>query len=527
MTGEGRWSLALVGGLCGLFLAAQVPFLDDPYHWDALYYVTASARDIYLHPGQLVTLGPWDNGHPPLFFWILAAAWWIAGPHVAVSHLIVAGSAAAALVLLFLLGRRIFGPREGFLGALFLAVNPIFFYHSGTITGDLPLTALTLGALLAALRGRWLLATLAGCAMALTRESAVLFLPVIAGAAWLIGSPRKGAQEAIEGAPARGASLRGMILFVAAPALALAAWFAAHQAAAGWWIYTDSSREVKLGAADVLRTLPYEIYLRSVRPFLKGHGQWAATLSITAALSAAALRRSRGSKGIAARIGTLAAGVRRGAEERNAWLIAGTAAGLLLPIALTTALMAIFLPRYLLPALPLVSLLAGWAVARTGRLFPLAAAVVIAPLLLAHDGEFVTGWESNRAHLDFVEVTRLSAEWLEESHPDARVLAPWPLWQAICDPIYGYVREPRKVLVVATNAAFRGYCPPQSSEFVHRKQGHTLSSGDFDLVWVFTPDDLRHERLAAVSERMALRFVARFDSGPFHLLFFAPIRDDP
>jgi len=46
---------------------------------------------------------------------------------------------------------------------------------------------------------------------------------------------------------------------------------------------------------------------------------------------------------------------------------------MVLPIGVATAVMSIFLPRYLLPILPILCILAGWAVARTGRLAPLAA----------------------------------------------------------------------------------------------------------------------------------------------------------
>ncbi len=47
MKSERRWTLLRPGGLCALFVVAQLQFLDDAYHWDALYYVTASARDIF------------------------------------------------------------------------------------------------------------------------------------------------------------------------------------------------------------------------------------------------------------------------------------------------------------------------------------------------------------------------------------------------------------------------------------------------------------------------------------------------
>lgn len=489
---ERRWTWSLATALCVVFAAAQVQFLDDPYHWDSLYYVAASARDLYLHPGQLIPLGPWDNGHPPLFFWMLAAAWWAAGPTVTVSHLLMLAFSLSSLILLFLLARRLLGSRAGFLAALLMAANPIFFYHAGTVTGDIPLVTFTLAVMVAALSGRWGIAAASGCAMVLIRESALLFIPALAAAAWLV--PRRGNRP----------GLAGPLLLTVVPGLALGAWFLIHQEITGWWIYSDRSREVKLS----LGTIPYELYRRTGRPFLKDHGQWAATAVIAAAFLTDLVRR------------------RLHARGREAWLLAGTGAAMILPIGVATALMSIFLPRYLLPVIPFFCALAGWALARAGRAMPVAAVAVMVPLLLAHEGEFHHGWESNRSYLRFLEVTQESARWLEESHPDARVMAEWPLWQAICDPMYGYVKRPLSVMIIGTRERFKGYCSPGSYSYVPRALAHTVGAADFDLLWLFTPRQLEAE-YAHLASRIRLELVHKVEHGSRTQWFYRPVVDLP
>jgi 4-amino-4-deoxy-L-arabinose transferase-like glycosyltransferase len=473
---ETRWILALVGALLAVFTAAQLQFLDDPYHWDSLYYVTASARDLYLHPEQIVPQGPWDNGHPPLFFWLLAMAWRVAGPSVIVSHLLVLAFALATLAGQFLLARRLFGSRAAFLASLFLAASPIFFYQAGTITSDIPLAALTVAALLAAIGRRWALAAAAGCAMVLIRESALLFMPFLAAAAWLIPDRRE--RSGLAG-------LAGPTLMVALPGAALGAWLLLHHDVAGWWVYVDDSRSVK----QSLWELPYEIYRRTLRPFLRRHGMVAATVAALVALGAAlpALRRPG----------------RAGEESRSAWIMAATTAGMVIPIGITTAMMSIFLPRYILPILPVFFLLAGWAASRAGGAMPIVAILVMVPLIYAHEGPFLHGWESNRSFQRFIATTQESAQWLRTEHPDARVMAPWPLWQSICEPMYGYVDAPMQVLIIGTRERFEAYCSPGMYHFVPRVHATSVEAGDFDYLWLFTPRQLENE-YAELASRVIL-----------------------
>lgn len=484
---------ALLALLCAAFIGAQARFFDDPYIWDGLYYIASSARAVYLYPAEVIPHGPWDNGHPPLLFWILAATWWLAGPHLWASHLVMLLFGLAALVLTFALGRSLFGPRAGLLAGIFLAVHPLFFYQTGTLSLDVPVAAFSLAALLAAVRGRWALAAAAACAMVLTRESAAVFLPALAAASVLLGKERGRARWA------------GPALLVLAPVLLLGCWYLFHQQVVGWWLYSDRSRAVKLGLSDLLWPLPYEIYRRTLRPFLRDHGQWALMLLVAAGLGWEWLRR------------------RERPLTREAWVLAGAWAGFLIPIGTIIALMSFYLPRYILPAVPLFCLLAGWSVSRAGRAGVVLAGLAILPLIVAHEGPPIPGWESNRGHLGVMELNRKASRWLEEHHPDARVLARWPLWQQLCDPVYGYVSEPITVVVIGNTERFKWYCPQGRYVRVPRSRAERFGADDFDLLWV-SPNDAASKRYGWLEERIDLRVAGRVEHEGLQVFFYAPDR---
>lgn len=63
---------------------------------------------------------------PPLFYWLVAGSYAIFGFHDWAARLIPALAMHAAILVSFLLGRRIVGEREAFWGALLLTVSPIF-----------------------------------------------------------------------------------------------------------------------------------------------------------------------------------------------------------------------------------------------------------------------------------------------------------------------------------------------------------------------------------------------------------------
>jgi 4-amino-4-deoxy-L-arabinose transferase-like glycosyltransferase len=441
----------LVGLLFTGFAAAQTSYLNDPYFGDALYYVTSSARQLYLNPSQIVPDGPWDNGHPPLLFWTLAALWGLAGHHLWVSHLVILICALAALSLAWALGRSLFGPLAGFLSAILLALNPVFYYTSATINIDVPVTALTLLCLLLTLRGRWGAAAVAGSAMVLTRETSWAFLPVIAAAGVFFASREDQRLD-----------WRGPAALVMVPALVLGVWLVVHYAEVGWWIYQDPSRTVKSAASDLVGSeFLYHFYSRSVRPFLRHHGQWAGSLLILIALGRELLR------------------IRTRTVTRNAWMLAGIWAGLVLPLGAFSGLIETYLPRYHLAAIAIAAILAGWAASLLGRAGPLMAGMLSIILLTGHQEPWRAGWETSRDYTRVLELNRRGARYLEVNHPEARILSYWPFYQKLCDPFYGYVTRPMNVVVHHRTDEAAGFCAPGALEAIIPER---TTASDVDLL---------------------------------------------
>jgi hypothetical protein len=485
----------LIGGLLGGFALAQLAFFDHPYIWDGLYYIAGSARDLYLHPGKLIPDGPWDNGHPALFFWTLAAAWLALGPHLWVSHSIMLGFGLATLYLTWKVGKALFGPRVALLGTLVLAVHPLFYYQTGTLSLDIPVAACCLAIFLSCRRHRWGLAILVGSAMVLTRETALIFLPAVVGAAWLLPEDES-----------ESTGLKGPLAVLVVPGLVLAAWYIFHHEVVGWWLYSDKSRDVKLTLRSLIWPFPYELYQRTLRPFLRFHGQAFATMLIVAALVFEWVRRIR---------------VKGEKLTREAWVLALASAGIILPMGLIITIMSFYLPRYFVPVLPFYCLLAGWAAGRTKFLAPLVTGGIIVFLLMAHEGTALPGYEDNRGTERFMILNQKGAGFVEANYPDATVYTRWPIWQALCDPIYGYVKKPISVVVIGNKPWFTEYCAPGRYRYISRHEQPRFGADDFDLLWV-SRDDLNSGDYDWLRKQVDLVPAGSVTHEQLEILFFVP-----
>jgi hypothetical protein len=103
------------------------------------------------------------------------------------------------------------------------------------------------------------------------------------------------------------------------------------------------------------------------------------------------------------------------------------------------------LERYLLPVLPLVYIAMAEAFHRLRPRWRSIGVVALGSGLLA--GWFVNPpfpfpYENNLALVDFVELHRNTAEFLQKSYPGKAVYTAWPLTQALRDPAFGYVDHP-------------------------------------------------------------------------------------
>ena len=102
------------------------------------------------------------------------------------------------------------------------------------------------------------------------------------------------------------------------------------------------------------------------------------------------------------------------------------------------------LERYLLPVLPLLYIAMGAALSTLRPMWRNAGLVTVAAGLLI--GLFVNPpypfpFENNLAMVDFVELHRDAARYLEASYPNQTIYTAWPLTGALRDPAFGYVTK--------------------------------------------------------------------------------------
>src|SRR5208337_4386959 len=106
------------------------------------------------------------------------------------------------------------------------------------------------------------------------------------------------------------------------------------------------------------------------------------------------------------------------------------------------------LARYMLPAVPLVIIVAVSTLRRRLRYWPAAVAVV--------GGAFIVGWfwnppygfspEDNLAYRDYVVLHQVAERFLEARYPMARALTAWPASDELSRPWLGYTTRPVQVV---------------------------------------------------------------------------------
>ncbi|HLG98765.1 MAG TPA: hypothetical protein VKX49_20810 [Bryobacteraceae bacterium] len=399
---RGAFSFALIILAVGI---AHTPYLRLPYFWDEMGQFIPAALDIF-HDAAWVPHSTVPNAHPPGVMAYLALVWTIFGYSIPVTRAAMLLVASLAVFVTFQMSRRL-SPAWAFVPVILLLLDPLFYTQSMLAQLDMPAMLFTLVALLFFLEARYKSAALACTALVLTKETGLL-LPLILGSVlWLHPSTRKQA------------------CWFAAPFAVLAIWFFFLWRATGHVFGDAGFTHYNLGYAlhpvRASASLIRRIYYLFIADF-----RWAGSIAILVAWRRVKLYRTR------------------------AWQIVW------LFIAAHTVMVSLIggaeLERYLLPVLPLVyiAMAAAWS-SISVRAHVSAFATVSAGLLLGFfvNPVFPFPYENNLAMVNFVELHRDAARYLERAYPDQTIYTAWPLTQALRDPVFGYVT--RKMNVAETS----------------------------------------------------------------------------
>jgi Flp pilus assembly protein TadD len=186
----------IAAGALGLRLVHLAALNDTP-----LFSVLLGDSREYDRWAQEIAGGAWIGSgvfyQAPLFPYVLAIVYSLAGHDVAIVRTLQAIAGAVSCVLLGLAGRRFFNAAAGLIGAGLLAVYPAAIFFDGLVQkSSLDLLLITsllasLGAFVARSRTVWL--AVAGAtlgAFILNRENAAVLYPVLAVWIWMYSRPR-------------------------------------------------------------------------------------------------------------------------------------------------------------------------------------------------------------------------------------------------------------------------------------------------------------------------------------------------
>ncbi|MBP2658239.1 MAG: arnT 1 [Firmicutes bacterium] len=183
MTNKKVWLyIAIILGVAGILMFSYLGFhpLLDP---DEPVYAETAREMLQFHDFISPRIyGDFWYDKPPMYYWLVAAAFKIFGVGEFSARFPSAFFAVGGSILAYLSGRKLFNERAGLLGALVLATSLEYFYLGNAAVTDMTLTFFLMAALLSFLhRKYYLLYGLAAFAVVTKGPVAIFFCAVIIG----------------------------------------------------------------------------------------------------------------------------------------------------------------------------------------------------------------------------------------------------------------------------------------------------------------------------------------------------------
>jgi len=194
MARAGRSDAVMFGVFFGWILAWLHPYINMPFHWDAVGYVSHHTYEIYKHPLLPFVTGNFDTGHPTLVFWLAALLWRVFGVNLWAPRLLMFGFGATLLLYTYKTGRRLgLGVAAALVAPLTLSLTPLVASQTAQFQLDIPLTALFAASAYYQLKGnRPGRLALFGAAVVLCKLAGILLLIPLMAFALTISASRNG-----------------------------------------------------------------------------------------------------------------------------------------------------------------------------------------------------------------------------------------------------------------------------------------------------------------------------------------------
>jgi len=456
-------------------IAAKLTILNVPAYWDEMRWAGESFR---LAEWPLVAVFPGFRpaqafaGHPPGIHLLLAVAAKVAGSTMQTAHLVAIAFGAIGLCFTYLLGARIFDRWTGAVAALLLFCCPMYFAQSGMFLADVPVAALSTGCVYFVLMRRTRAYLACAIAMVLVKETAAAIVLAMLAYDMFVAEHERSARLRAAG--------RHLV-----PLLVLGIFVMWQKIVTGsWWLIYDEPFETS-SFSTTLGTIARQGWAIATCVFVE---QWRWLMSVPLAMLLLADPGAR--------------------RRRELWLLGLIALCGSVPYAFAGNF---FLPRYLMPILPLFFVATAWAVRRLIQsLGPrtLVAAGLLSVMVWSLAARPFSGTaELNMRYLDVVRVHQAMASAIERDFASARVLTVWPHLPELGIPQLGYVRAPISV--------------------ADAKEGVDLDRAlaNADLVWVTVVPSTRD--MIPLRDRVVgagWRVVRTFSAAPVVSELFAPPR---
>ena len=459
-----------------LLIALHAPLLQLPYFWDEAGYYIPAARDLLA--GSLIPHSTPSNAHPPLVLAWLALCWKVFGQNQLVTRCAMLLLAAFSLLGFFRLARTVANSTVAACSTVLVAIYPVFFTQSSLAQVDLPSAGLVFWGLESYFRGQRVSSIIWFSLASLAKETAIL-VPLSLLIAELTGFSRSTVRGALlQGhradllirrgkvslprageavLPDRGrAALQGRVnvdeenlpasagasqsmaysvyrgVWLLAPALPLALWYAYHYARTGF-IFGNP----EFFRYNVQETLhPLRIFLALLLRIWQTFGYldlYVLTLACVAALIFAPIKDAQG--------------------ERQRIDLSVQFSFLAIAIVYLISLSVIggaVLARYMLPVVPLVVLVCVSTIWRRLRAWKAVIGVIALAFASALFVNPPYGFspEDNLAYHDYIRLHQRAETFLRERYPHARVLTAWPASDELTRPYLGYVPRPIQVVKI-------------------------------------------------------------------------------